>query len=481
MNPLVGRCAGGVKNIVALQIARLAHSSNFVLKFGKVRIMTISTMTKNSNLFLAAAMFALAVAAIGCSQERKTDKQPPKKIESVGKGPIKPPSKSAKSETPPVEPGQTVPKPESAEERLNQDLEQAEKKPRDLGPPLVDDINALKRLVPDQPIWIDSKNKHVVIQGEVCTAGYPLEFFATYSNRSYESVTAVNVKPSIVHAALLAVGAEPGHPARFQPKFEPPTGTEVAIEVRWKDARGKLQSTPAQNWIRNIKTKKQLDPAVNWVFAGSLMMTDETTGVQYYQADSGELICVLSLPTAMLDLPIRSYGALEARSFEAFEERLPPQGTSITMLLKPILTGKRVPPPPAYKSSGKSAVPVPVPVTPAEAERKAVEIAEAWLALADRAEYSQAWDTAAGRLKEAVARRDFIKQVGAVRKPLGAVKSRQLSSKKYVTSLPGAPDGQYVVLQFKTSFANRKEPAVETITPMLDRDKKWRVSGYYIK
>ena len=35
-------------------------------------------------------------------------------------------------------------------------------------------------------------NTQVVMQGEVCRAGYPLEFFATYSNRSYEAVVAVS-------------------------------------------------------------------------------------------------------------------------------------------------------------------------------------------------------------------------------------------------------------------------------------------------
>ena len=37
-----------------------------------------------------------------------------------------------------------------------------------------------------------------------------------------------------------------------------------------------------------------------------------------------------------------------------------------------------------------------------------------------------------------------------------------------------------MILQYKTSFANKKS-ATETVTPMLDKDKKWRVSGYYIK
>lgn len=58
--------------------------------------------------------------------------------------------------------------------------------------------------------------------------------------------------------------------------------------------------------------------------------------------------------------------------------------------------------------------------------------------------------------------------------------SRVVSTKEFMTSLPGAPDGEYVVIQFKTSFENKKE-AVETVTPKKDKDGKWRVSGYYIK
>ena len=68
----------------------------------------------------------------------------------------------------------------------------------------------------------------------------------------------------------------------------------------------------------------------------------------------------------------------------------------------------------------------------------------------------------------------------SVRKPLGQNLSREVNFKKYTTSLPGAPDGEYVVIQFTTSFSHKKS-AVETVTPMLDTDGKWRVSGYYIK
>jgi len=67
-----------------------------------------------------------------------------------------------------------------------------------------------------------------------------------------------------------------------------------------------------------------------------------------------------------------------------------------------------------------------------------------------------------------------------IRKPLGNLLNRELSSKKYHTTLPGAPDGEYVVIIFKTSFSNKKS-AYETITPMKEPDGKWRISGYYIK
>jgi hypothetical protein len=115
-----------------------------------------------------------------------------------------------------------------------------------------------------------------------------------------------------------------------------------------------------------------------------------------------------------------------------------------------------------------------------EAEKQAVAAAESWLALVDDGKYGESWDAAADYLKNAVTKDAFVKSMNAARKPLGKLKSREVKSKEYRTSLPGAPDGEYVVIQFKTSFENKKS-AIETVTPMLDKDKKWRVSGYYIR
>lgn len=116
----------------------------------------------------------------------------------------------------------------------------------------------------------------------------------------------------------------------------------------------------------------------------------------------------------------------------------------------------------------------------AEAEKQAVAAAQAWLALADDGKYGESWDASAEYLKNAVTRDDFVRSLNAARKPLGTLKSREVKSTEYRTSLPGAPDGQYVVIQFKTEFENKKS-AIETVTPMLGKNKTWRVSGYYIR
>jgi copper chaperone CopZ len=206
--------------------------------------------------------------------------------------------------------------------------------PANLGEPLVDDPKTLQRLDKTSPVWLDKGLKAVVLLGTTCKAGYPLEFFATYPDRSYESVVSVYTKPSVVHAALLALGATPGKPVAYEPAFIPPSGNVVEIDVAWRDAAGKRQKARAQDWIRDIKTKKPLDVA--WVFAGSRFYEDKETGSRSYLADRGDFISVLNLPTALLDVPIKSVSALESRMFEGAPS-LPAAGTPVTIILKPKL------------------------------------------------------------------------------------------------------------------------------------------------
>ena len=113
-------------------------------------------------------------------------------------------------------------------------------------------------------------------------------------------------------------------------------------------------------------------------------------------------------------------------------------------------------------------------------EAAAVAAAETWLALVDSGKYAESWEEAAKYFKGVVPKDQWVSGLQPVREPLGKIVSRKVGVKSYETSLPGAPDGEYVVIQFNTSF-EKKALAVETVTPMMDEDGKWRVSGYFIK
>lgn len=116
----------------------------------------------------------------------------------------------------------------------------------------------------------------------------------------------------------------------------------------------------------------------------------------------------------------------------------------------------------------------------AKPEEEAQRSAEQWLALVDSGKYAESWKTAASYFQTAVPQAHWEHSLGGVRKPLGDLVSRKLKSAHYTKSLPGAPDDEYVVLQFDASFTNKKT-AVETVTPMLEKDGTWKVSGYFIK
>jgi hypothetical protein len=114
------------------------------------------------------------------------------------------------------------------------------------------------------------------------------------------------------------------------------------------------------------------------------------------------------------------------------------------------------------------------------AEKAALGVSSAWLSLVDGGNYTESWNQAAGLFKAAATKEQWQESLKAFRVPLGKVVARKLKSKQYTKILPGAPDGEYVVIQYETTF-EKKQSAIETITPMLDKDRKWRVSGYYIK
>ena len=113
-------------------------------------------------------------------------------------------------------------------------------------------------------------------------------------------------------------------------------------------------------------------------------------------------------------------------------------------------------------------------------EAKAIESGRQWLSQCDQAKYGASWEMAATYFKHAVTKDQWEQMAAAVRKPLGKVVKRDVKSQKYQTTASGAPDGEYVIIQFSTTFENKQE-STETLTMMMDKDRGWRASGYFVK
>ena len=109
----------------------------------------------------------------------------------------------------------------------------------------------------------------------------------------------------------------------------------------------------------------------------------------------------------------------------------------------------------------------------------AIAEAQRWLTLIDQGRYGASWEAAAPMFQEAMSRHRWETTLPGARDPLGAPIKRKLRQADFTATLPNAPPGEYVVIQFDTIFQNRPS-STEIVTPMKVGDR-WLVSGYVIR
>jgi hypothetical protein len=187
-------------------------------------------------------------------------------------------------------------------------------------------------------VWLETqgKQRRVIISSVVCLREGPLEQLLTRKEKKeHEAILSADVDCRHIHAALLAAGAEPGSTVRFQPKYVPATGQTIKVTLQYEDKSKKL-SVPAQQWVRNQKTGKDLD--CDWVFAGSQLVENplDPKAPAMYLANDGDVICVSNFEGALLDLPINSPKDNAELAWEGNTDRIPPKGTPVVISLEPI-------------------------------------------------------------------------------------------------------------------------------------------------
>jgi hypothetical protein len=187
---------------------------------------------------------------------------------------------------------------------------------------------------------VQGDQRRVIIDAYVCLRQGQLEQLLTRKGlKAHEAILDAEIDAREVHTALNLAKAQEGSPVQFRPKFVPASGTTIKITLEYKE-KDKTIRVPAQTWIRNIRTKKDLEH--DWVFAGSRLIEDplDRTKKPFYAANDGDVICVSNFDTAMLDLPVDSSKDNAELFFEAQTDRIPPVKTAVRVILEPVLPKK---------------------------------------------------------------------------------------------------------------------------------------------
>ncbi|MEZ6068126.1 MAG: YdjY domain-containing protein [Planctomycetaceae bacterium] len=255
-------------------------------------------------------------------------------------------------------------------------------------------------LNPQKTVLLDRAGGRLILKTKVVLRQGLLEMLLCKSQtKEHESILAIDSDAYVIHAGLLAIGAEVGTPVQYQPEFKPPTGQEIEVRLRWKDAEGREQTASGQQWIRTathryyaapldalppgfaipkdselrydelnkellwfgkmseeqrdellkLSENAQYQAAIRkfheqsqarqmdakWVFAGSGFYIDDK-GEKYYQAEGGNVVCVANFGDALLDVGVASSDSNDGLNFEPFTERIPPLETVVEVDLIPV-------------------------------------------------------------------------------------------------------------------------------------------------
>jgi hypothetical protein len=129
-------------------------------------------------------------------------------------------------------------------------------------------------------------------------------------------------------------------------------------------------------------------------------------------------------------------------------------------------------------------VAIALPVLPARAQdaRGATvqKAARDWLTLTDRLDGAASRAAAGKKFQDAIAVERWSVALAQVRGSAGALVQRAVVTTRFERTFPGAPDGDYAIVEFRTAFAGKTE-ALETVSLEHEADGAWRVIGYFIK
>jgi len=174
----------------------------------------------------------------------------------------------------------------------------------------------------------------------------------TKGTREHEALVMTEAQPSLVHAAMLLIGLEPGSPGAPRTRREAPIlpeGDSIRVEFVWRDSSGGEIVSDASDWIRHVETGETFGGS-GWVFAGSRIV--ETQGREFYDADGTGLLIGLATfanarieeatmggATVALADPFSPEAGMAEPVWIANPERVPAFGTAVVVRLSAEASG----------------------------------------------------------------------------------------------------------------------------------------------
>jgi hypothetical protein len=170
--------------------------------------------------------------------------------------------------------------------------------------------------------------KSVEATGTVCLTNGILEFVAVErGGREYESIFALDCKPSSLKFALILIGCDPGET----------NGTRLLVDVEWKK-NDKTHRQPVEKFLINRSTTNPPPAALTWIFTGSHFATNPITGKQVFQADEEQgFIALWNQPSILINLSDQFGNPYQGgdQGFEVNTATVPPLETPVKLIFSP--------------------------------------------------------------------------------------------------------------------------------------------------
>lgn len=166
----------------------------------------------------------------------------------------------------------------------------------------------------------------------------------TRDTKEHEALVVTDARPSHIHAALLAIGLQPGTPGSWLWEngaliAVPPKGDPVEVTLAYRDETGREISAPAHEWVRSVDTGAPFvpkNPGPRWLFAGSVITTRQ--GREVYEADgAGTLIGLTTFGSETIAWvnTLSPESSIEEPEWIADRAKVPRFGTPIIVRIRP--------------------------------------------------------------------------------------------------------------------------------------------------